>query len=622
MSGFEPSRRTVLAAGAGVAATALAARPAAAAPAPRPNILWLISEDNNPYIGAYGDRVARTPTLDRLAREGVRYENAFSAAPVCAPSRFALVTGLPAETSGPAENMRAVGRLPSFARAVPEYLRAAGYYCTNNAKSDYNSPIDPARVWDASSTTAHWRNRPADAPFYSVFTYLTTHESQIFTAGPGRTRPEDVRVPAYVPDVSEIRADRARYYDLMEKMDGQLAARLAELEADGLAEDTIVFYFGDNGGILPRSKRYCYDSGLRTPLIVRYPRKWAHLAPARAGSVVTSPITVSLDLPPTVLELAGLRAPDHMTGTSLAARRRPAYAFGMRNRMDERYDVVRTVRDERFCYIRNYSPHRPYGQHQAYAWQQKGYQVWEQAHLDGTLTPVQERFWREKPAEELYDLHADPDEVYNRAADPRYRGHLNRLRRALDQHLLDVNDNGFIPEGSPLEGYDASRAPGAYPLRRVLDVAGTAIRRDPRDVARLTRALADKNEVIRYWAASGLLMQKGKAAAPAADDLTRILADDPSPQVRIVAAETLARLGNGTEQAISYLAATLDDHPDAQVRLQALNALTYLGDAARPALPAIDRAAHSTAEYLHNAGKYLNLVLTGAYTPTTPIFGA
>ncbi|POM25302.1 Arylsulfatase [Actinomadura rubteroloni] len=623
MSGFEPSRRNVLAAGAGGAlAAALAARPAAAAPARGPNILWLISEDNNPYIGAYGDPVARTPTIDRLARDGVRYENAFSAAPVCAPSRFALVTGLPAESYGPAEHMRATGELPPDTRTVPEYLRAAGYYTTNNSKTDYNSTIKPKEVWDQTSATAHWRNRPAGAPFYSVFTYMTTHESQIFTAEPGRTRPEDVRVPAYVPDVPAIREDRARYYDLMEKMDGQLAARLAELEADGLAEDTIVFYFGDNGGILPRSKRFCYDSGLRTPLIVRYPRKWAHLAPARPGSVITAPITVSLDLPPTVLELAGMRAPAAMTGTSLTARRRPAYAFGMRNRMGEQYDMVRTARDERFRYIRNYAPHRPYGQHQAYAWQQKGYQAWEQAHLDGELTPVQERFWHEKPAEELYDLHTDPDEIHNLTENPRYQGHLNRLRRALDDHLLSVNDNGFIPEGSPLEGYEASRAPDAYPLRQVLDVAGTAIRRNPHDVARLTRALADDNEVIRYWATSGLLMQKGKAAAPATYALTRILTADPSPHVRIIAAEALARLGGRTEQAVAHLAGTLDDESiSIPIRLQALTALTSLGETARPALPAIQRAARSKNGNVHDAALYLSLVLTGEYTPTTPIFG-
>ncbi|WP_067483308.1 sulfatase-like hydrolase/transferase [Actinomadura hibisca] len=619
MSQFELSRRHALATGAGgLLAAALPASTAAASPGGRPNILWLISEDNNPFVGAYGDKLARAPAIDGLAREGVRYENAFSSAPVCAPSRFALLTGVNAESCGPAEHMRALGKVPSFLRSVPEQLRDAGYYCTNNSKTDYNGPFDPARIWNASSATAHWRDRPQGAPFFSVFTFMTTHESQVFTAGPGRTDPRDVRVPSYLPDTPAIRADRARYYDLMEKVDGEIAAKLAELDAAGVADDTIVFYFSDNGGVLPRSKRYCYDSGLHTPLVVRYPRKWAHLAPARPGSAVASPVA-SVDLPPTVLSLAKAGVPRHLQGTSLTARRRAPYAFGMRNRMDERYDMVRTVRDERFRYIRNYSPHRILGQHQAFAWQQKGYQDWEQAHIDGKLSALQERFWREKPAEELYDLRNDPDEVRNLADDPRHRHHLRRLSRALDEHIVEVNDNGFIPEGSPLEGYDASRAPGAYPIRRVLRLAATAIRRDARDVGQLIRALDDRNEVIRYWAASGLLMQHGNAARPAVRALTRRLDTDPSPQVRVVAAETLARLGH-TSRPIAYLTETLDGHADPRVRLQAINALTYLGDAARPALPAIERAAESKDEYLRNAGRYLRLVLTGAYVPSSPIF--
>lgn len=611
------SRRQVLATGAG--GLLAAGRPGRTHAEERrgPNILWLVSEDNNPFIGAYGDPLARTPTLDRLALEGVRYENAFSSAPVCAPARFAILTGMPPESCGPAENMRASGNIPAFLRGFPEYLRQAGYFCTNSNKTDYNAPFDPARVWDLSGPFAHWRRRPAGRPFLSVFNTMTTHESSFLVAGAGQTRPEDVRVPVYLPDTPRVRTDRARYYDLMAKMDAEIAARLDQLEDDGLAEDTIVFYYSDNGGVLPRSKRYCYDEGLRTALIVRFPAKWAHLAPAPPGSVVTAPVT-SLDLAPTVLSLAGLQPPTHMRGTSLTSHNRPAYAFGARNRMDERYDLVRTVRDTRYRYIRNYAPHRPWGQHLAYTWQQKGYQDWEQAHLDDTLTDVQDRFWQAKPAEELYDLHADPDEVHDLADDPAHRTVLDRLRAALDAHLLDVNDNGFIPEGSPLEGYDQSRVPGAYPLRRVLEVAATAIQRDPDQLPRLTRDLDDGNEVIRYWAASGLLML-GDKAAHATAVLTERLEAEPSPHVRIVVAETLASLGH-TEPAVPFLTDTLDHHPNARVRLQALNALTYIGDAAKPALPAITRAATSTDEYLRNAARYLWLVLNNAYHPGTPTY--
>ncbi|PZG01469.1 hypothetical protein C1I99_07040 [Micromonospora deserti] len=248
-------------------------QPGGPGPQGRPNILWLVSEDNNPYVGAHGDRLTQTPTIDTLARDGVRYRNAFSVAPVCAPSRFALITGVCPERVGPAENMRASSTLPQFMKGFPEYLRQAGYYCTNNSKTDYNTTIDMAATWDASSGSAHWRNRPEGAPFFAVFNYLTTHESSMFTAPAGPTDPASVRVPAFLPDTPNVRNDRAHQYDRMAQMDAQLAARLAELDADGLAEDTIVFYHGDNGGVMPWSKRHAKDNGLRVPLIVRFPRK-------------------------------------------------------------------------------------------------------------------------------------------------------------------------------------------------------------------------------------------------------------------------------------------------------------------------------------------------------------
>ncbi|MDR6319579.1 sulfatase-like hydrolase/transferase [Actinoplanes couchii] len=241
------SRRQVL----GGALAAAVPATAATAAAERPNILWIVSADNNPFLGAYGDTLARTPTIDRLAEQGVLYTNAFSSAPVCAPSRFAILTGMPPESCGPAEHMRAEGRIPEFLRGYPEYLRQAGYFTTNNDKTDYNAPYDAAKIWNLSGPFAHWRRRPANTPFLAVFNSMTTHESAVFTAGDGQTDPAAVRVPAYLPDTPRIRADRAHYYDLIARFDGEVAARLAELDADGLAEDTIVFYYSDNGGVLP-----------------------------------------------------------------------------------------------------------------------------------------------------------------------------------------------------------------------------------------------------------------------------------------------------------------------------------------------------------------------------------
>ncbi|MFI9780780.1 sulfatase-like hydrolase/transferase [Streptomyces sp. NPDC051956] len=622
-----PVTRRAFAALAGVVAATAATAPAAGAassrvPAKRPNILWLVAEDHYPFVGAYGDSVARTPTLDRLAREGIRYENSYSTAPVCAPSRFALLTGVAPQSAGPAEHMRALGRTPAFLRGFPEYLRQAGYYTTNNSKTDYNTTVDMTATWDASSATAHYRDRPADAPFFAVFNDMTTHESSLFTAQDGRTRRDEIQLPAYLPDTPEIRGDFAHYYDAMETMDGHVAARLAELEAAGLADDTIVFFYSDNGGVLPRSKRHCYDEGMRTALIVRFPEKWRHLAPRATGSVEQRAVT-SVDYGPTVLALAGEDIPAHMQGHPFAGARHlpPArYAFGGRDRMDERYDMVRTVRDERYRYLRNYAPHRPWGQHGAYAWLARGYQSWQQAHLDGTVDAVQDRFWGTKPAEELYDLHTDPDEIHNLAVDPAHIRTLDRLSRALDEHIVAVHDNGFIPEGSALEGWEQSRRPGAYPLRRVMRLAQQAIERDIRHLPDFIRELGNENEVVRYWAAQGLLLL-GRAAGPALKRLTRTLRTDASPQVRISAAETLIRQGHHVSEAVDFLGRTLAEHADVRVRLQAINALTFIDtDLARPARPAIEAAATSKDEYLHNAGRYLTFVLDGTYTPSSPVY--
>ncbi|MFJ9174046.1 sulfatase-like hydrolase/transferase [Streptomyces sp. NPDC102360] len=623
------SRRAFTALAGAVAATgatALTATASAAAPgrapAERPNILWLVAEDHYPFVGAYGDPVARTPTLDRLAGEGIRYENSYSTAPVCAPSRFALLTGVAPQSAGPAEHMRALGRTPAFLKGFPEYLRRAGYYTTNNSKTDYNTVVDMAATWDASSASAHYRDRPAGAPFFAVFNDMTTHESALFTATDGRTRRADVRLPAYLPDTDDIRGDFAHYYDAMEAMGGHVALKLAELESAGLADDTIVFFYSDNGGVLPRSKRHCYDEGMRTALIVRFPAKWAHLAPRPPGAVERRAVT-SVDYGPTVLALAGVDIPEYIQGQPFAGVRQlppSRYAFGGRDRMDERYDMVRTVRDERYRYLRNYAPHRPWGQHGAYAWQARGYQSWQQAHLDGTLDPVQDRFWGTKPAEELYDLRTDPDEVHNLAADPAHAHTLTRLSRALDEHLVAVHDNGFIPEGSPLEGWEASRRPGAYPLRRVMALAQRAIQRDTRHLASLIRDLGDTNEVVRYWAAQGLLML-GRPAASALPRLTRVLRTDTSPQVRVVAAETLIRHGHLVDEAVAFLGHTLAEHTDVRVRLQAINALTFIApDLARPARSAIEAAATDKDEYLHNTGRYLRFVLDGTYTPSSPVY--
>lgn len=612
------SRRVVLGA-AGAVAAASVGRLAAAAPA-RPNILWLVSEDNNPWIGAYGDRLARTPHIDALAQGGLLFRNAFSTAPVCAPSRFSILTGMAAESNAPANHMRARATLPPEVRTYPELLRAAGYYCTNNAKTDYNCDVDPARIWDATGTAAHWRNRPAGKPFMAVFNFQTTHESRFFAPVGGHVQPAEVRIPAYLPDTPAMRRDFATYYNLIERMDAEVGAKLAELDAAGHGEDTIVFYYSDNGGVLPRSKRYCTDEGLRCALVVRVPPKWAHLLPQPAGTVVEAPVTF-LDLAPTLLTIADQPVPRTMQGQPLLGRGKRTtarYAFGMRGRMDERYDMVRTVADGRYRYVRNYLPYLPLVQNQAFAWLAKGYQDWDALRRAGTLDPVQARAFEPRAYEEFYDLAADPDETDNRIADPAQRRRIAAMRRALDRRMIEIVDNGFIPEGAPGEGYRASRVPGAYPLRRIMALAQVAARRDPRKLAALRAALADDNPTVRWWGATGLAML-GEPARPALPRLLDLARADPVPQVRIAAAEAAARLGRDAV-AVAVLEPLLAPAQPMPVRLQAINVLTRIGPAAASLHTAIAAMAEDTSEYLRNAARFLLQQFDGSYDPRKPIF--
>lgn len=611
------SRRSLLLNGTLLGIGAAAGR-AAAAPKARPNILWLVSEDNNPYIGAYGNRLVRTPAIDGLAARGVRYANAFSTAPVCAPSRYSIITGASAEGNAPANHMRALSKLPEGWSTTPGFMRAAGYYCTNNSKTDYNCDIDANAVWDESSLTAHWRNRPAGKPFFSVFNFMTTHESVLFHAGSGRIKPADVEVPPIYPDTPAIRADIAAYHNLVEKMDGEVGRQLEALAQAGLAEDTIVFYYADNGGVLPKSKRYCSDRGLRVPLIAYYPPKWAHLAPAKAGSVVNAPVTL-MDLPPTILHLAGQPVPAQMQGRPLVrGATPPKYAFGMRNRMDERYDFVRTVTDGRWRYTRNYMPHLPSGQYGSFEWQAKGYQSLEAEYLAGRLTPAQRRFFEPRAFEELYDLRADPHELENLASAPAGRAKLRELRTALDAHMLATNDNGFIPEGSPLEGHGPSRKPGAYPLRKLMRIGALAAERKEGNLPRLVEGLTDANEAVRYWNAMGLVMLADKAA-PALPALRERLAGEASPQVRVLLAEAIGRTG-ATDEALPVLRRLVADDPSMRVKLLAVNALTNLRAADAETIATMRRATAIKDEYVARAAKYHELVFTGQYRPDSKVF--
>lgn len=568
---------------------------AAALAADRPNILWLTSEDNGPQLGCYGDAYAVTPNLDALAARGLRFRRCWSVAPVCAPARTAIISGVYPSSTG-SEHMRSLVRLPAFMRMYPQLLREAGYYCTNNSKEDYNLQ-KPGRVWDESSRTAHWRNRAPGQPFFAVFNFTVSHESQL------RVRPHTLKhdparapLPAYHPDTPEVRHDWAQYYDKLTEMDAQVGAALRELEAAGLAENTIVFYYGDHGSGMPRSKRWPYNSGLHVPLLVYVPDRFKHLPPADYQPGGPSERLVSfVDLAPTVLSLAGVEPPAWMQGVAFMgphAAPAPRYLHGLRGRMDERLDLVRSVTDGRYVYIRNYLPHLIYGQHINYMFQTPTTRVWKELYDAGKLRPPQTFFWEPKPPEELYDLASDPDEVRNLATSPQHRAKLEELRRAQREQVLRVRDVGLLTEaemhararGTTI--YEMARDDAKYPLERILSAAELASSLTPEALPVLRRWLGNPDSAVRYWAAMGLLMRGAPAVETARADLHRALLD-ASPSVQISAAQALAQFGNEQDLAAGLQTLQALAPPDKNgvfVSLLALNALDALGPKAAPAV--------------------------------------
>ena len=582
----------------GAAALPFAARAAEEKPK-RPNILWLVSEDNGPFLGCYGDPLARTPNLDALAANGIVFEHCY-AMPVCAPSRFSLISGMYPTTCGPAHNMRAAGKIPAWLKGFPEYLRQVGYYTSNNAKTDYNAPFDVKAIWNECGKKADWKNRPTpETPFFSVYNHEVCHESCLFPEtkafGFAPTDPAKVRVRPYQPDTPEVRADIARQYDCITQMDRQCGEKLKALENAGLAEDTIVFYYGDNGGITPRSKRFLQDTGTHVPLIVYFPPKWRHLAPAAPGSRIASPVHF-VDFAATVLSLAGVPQPTYMQGIPFAGggNAKPrAYAFCSRDRMDERYDMVRSVTDGQWLYIRNFRPEIPYVEPLSYMFRARGYQSWARLAEAGKLTPASEMFWGAKPSEELYDLKADPDNVVNLASKGEYAEQLVKLRQALVAQMTENRDNGLLPEGCEEEGYEASRRAGAWPVGRVLATALLASAQDVANLPALIKAAGDGVMPVRWWAALGFGIL-GKKAVSAEPVLVKLSAD-PSGFVRVAAADALARQGR-VDLALPVLERAMLDLGSPWCSLQACNALDRLGEAARPLLPSVRALTKRVAE--------------------------
>ncbi len=576
----------------------------------RPNILWISCEDISPHLGCYGDPHAITPNLDKLATEGVRYSHAFTAAGVCAPCRSTIISGFYQNSIG-THHMRCNARLPQWLRPFPNLLRDSGYYCTNNRKTDYQfKHPSPAEIWDQSSGGAHWKNRPnKDQPFFAVFNFGGCHESGIANDKKYETVTKDLTkaerqdptklttLPPYYPDTPIVREDWKRNYELITAMDHWAGDLIGELKAAGEYENTVIFFWSDHGVGLPRAKRWLYDSGTRVPLIVRIPERFRVAGQATPGTV-SSELINSPDFGLSVLNLAGVSLPDHVQGRAflgpnLTAPRK--YVYGARDRMDERYDIIRAVRDHGFRYIRNFEPLKPYYQYMNTP--EKGATMKEirRVEASGKIPPVMALFsTARKPVEELYDLQNDPHEINNLAGDPAMSDKLTQLRSALSDWQNEIGDIGLIPEAE-IEATEAA-AGSRYALLRqgneskqvLSDLVRIATRASDGITAldELIDGLSSTNPSVRYWAAIGI-GNLGSQANKAKQAIAKAQTDD-STSVRIAASRAMARLGD-PERAIGVLTEELGGAYE-WGRLAAAIALDEMDEQARPALPALQAA--------------------------------
>ena len=562
----------------------------------KPNIVWLIAEDISPALGAYGDPLARTPNLDALAKKSIVYERAYATAPICAPARSALVSGLYATSMG-TMHLRSETPFSENLKTLPEYLAEAGYYTSNQNKTDYN--FDPSGRWiEHSDSITPWRNKADNQPFYSVLNFGTSHESranreqryqQAVANLPSDQfhAPENMVLPPYYPDTPLSREIWARYYDTITVMDHHVGAVLDSLEVDGLMDDTIIFFFGDHGHGLPRYKRWLYHTGLHVPFFVHIPEKYKHLSDKDLNARVQDLVSF-VDFPATTLNLAGVDIPATMEGMPFLGPHTPeprTAVFGARDRADDMFEMSRAIVNERYIYIRHYMPHLPYIQTGVINSNNKlAYRALREAYETGLTNPEQEKLWNAKPVEELYDLVADPMELNNLADNPEQVTAKAELRSQLQEWMIETRDLGLLPEAEYMirsEGsspYDYARQNMEFDAQALLKAA-ELVGMGSQDEC--IEALSHPDSGVRYWAAVAM-QQEGEISEAGYMALDTVL-NDPSPSVAIAAAEALASHGP-FEHAVETLEYYIqDDRP--WVALQAARSVQLVGESARTIIP-------------------------------------
>jgi N-sulfoglucosamine sulfohydrolase len=576
----------------------------------RPNILWLVCEDISPYLGCYGDKQAQTPNLDKLASEGVRFTRAYANAPVCAVARSTLLTGMYASTIG-TQHMRSRPIVPDCIPVYPRLFKKAGYYCYNGQKTDYNSlnhEKDKTKFWDVNRGPQTIKKLPKDKPFFTVFNTAVTHEGQIRADREQkyvkrgdipkfpRIPPEEINLPPYHPDLPEIRHDWARLYDQITLMDSIVGNWLNELEKEGLADNTIVFFYSDHGGMLSRSKRFIFNGGTQVPFIVRIPKKWQHLANFNSGKHLPGSANNELvqfaDFAKTVCSIAGIKPPKLMQGrVFMGPNKEPSLPLIhlYRDRQNALYDFSRAVTDGRYYLIRNFMPHRIRGQQPEHGYNvHRNWNAWSDWYYGNpeAVGPLQSRFFKPKPVLEFYDLESDPWQVNNLALDPALRKPHEKLIANMEKELykwmVKTRDTSLIPEPmwydfigkqkkyKTIYEYAQSKE---FQVSKILEAAKSASKGDPTLLPNYLKMLVDSNPCIRHWAAYGLFLVR-KNTPEIQNFLRQIIANDPHSANRTMAAQALARCGD-PDTAFTAIMKEINTEKDEYKRLLAINALLY-----------------------------------------------
>lgn len=522
--------------------------------AQQPNFVWIISEDNSiHYLDHFFPGGADTPNIKKMAKHGITYDNAFSNAPVCSVARSTLISGCYAPRIGTQYHRKtSMAPMPEGVRMFPSYLRDKGYYTTNRSKTDYNA-VPGKGVWHESSGKAHWRKRNAGQPFFHKASYATSHESSLhFTdramkSQPTKHDPDSVRLAPYHPDTPTFRYTHARYLDNLVKIDDIVGKVIDELERDNLLEDTFVFYFGDHGGVLPRSKGYAYESGLHVPLVVRVPKNFSHLVKFESGHREKGFVEF-VDFGPTILNLAGAEIPDGINGRPFLGQgaRTRNYTFNYADRFDEKYDFVRWMRKGKYSYQRNFQPFNFDALQNDYRYRQLAFEEWRQLYQKGKLNAVQRQFFETRPAEALYDVEVDPHETRNLASDPSYTKVLDEMRELMSSELREINDLSFFPE--PIMLKEAMKNPVKYGkgksdhINKLVGIADLQLRPYKEVQDQIKEALISDDSWSRYW---GCIVASShrKITSEQVRLIAKIADNDMEPLVRCRAAEFLGLTG-------------------------------------------------------------------------------